>query len=210
MSCMIMNHEALAALANAVEYRIVFSNDYWGFEAPRTLRLVLLNCMTSGRLFLGKNIYSKLYLLNAQAHKGYYMEHEGSAIEEIPAVDTSVYTIHRRVEYQECRYVIQPWHYHLAKLLDFWLYQTDEDTTRNDPLRLAMQEFRDDLYSFIVMNSHQYNDVQWGSLSSCDIGDTPQTVGACTWLGCWIRAIWTVILASVSKFLRRVGRNYAK
>lgn len=55
-------------------------------------------------------------------------------------------------------------HYQLAKLLDFWLYQTAEDATRSDPLRLAMAEFRDNLYSFIVMNSPQYVETRWGEL----------------------------------------------
>lgn len=210
MSCMIMNHEALAALANAVEYRLVFSYDYWGFEASRNLRPVLLNGTTSGRLFLGKDIYSRLYLLNVQAYKGRYKKYEEPALEEVPDIDSSAYAIHHRVEYKKYHYVVQPWHYHLAKLLDFWLYQTNEDITRNDPLRLAMQEFRDDLYNFIVMNSLQYNDVQWGNLPSCDIGDVPKRMGACGWLECRIRTLWTVTLESVSKFLRRVVKTHGE
>lgn len=78
--------------------------------------------------------------------------------------DGSKYIVHHRPEYREHGFAVCPWHYQLAKLLDCWLYQTAEDATYKDPLRLAMKEFRDGLYYFIVMNSPQYVDVQWGEL----------------------------------------------
>ena len=76
----------------------------------------------------------------------------------------SKYNVHQPPEYREHGFAVRPWHYHLAKLLDCWLYQTAEDATYKDPRRLAMAEFRDNLYGFIVTNSPEYVDTRWGEL----------------------------------------------
>ena len=63
-----------------------------------------------------------------------------------------------------CTYFAERIYQKLYAVNIFWLYQTAEDATYADPLRLAMREFRDSLYAFIVTNSPQYVDVQWGAL----------------------------------------------
>lgn len=163
MSCMVMNPEPLAALANAVETRLNCDYSYWGFEAPDSLYRELDDCKTSCTYF-AEAIYKKLYALNIRAYNGRYSSHEKPVSEGAPIIDGSKYIIHRRPEYRDHGFAVCPWHYHLAKLLDFWLYQTAEDATRNDPLRLAMVEFQSALYTFIVMNSPEYVGVRWGEL----------------------------------------------
>lgn len=163
MSCMVMKPEPLAALANAVETRLNCDYSYWGFGAPDSLYRELNDCKIS-RTYFAEAIYKKLYALNIRAYNGRYSGHEEPAGEEAPTIDGSKYIVHRRPEYREHGFAVQAWHYHLAKLLDFWLYQTLEDATHNDPLRLAMVEFQRDLYTFIVTNSMEYVDVQWGEL----------------------------------------------
>lgn len=163
MSCMVMSPEPLAALANAVEIRLNCGYSYWGFEAPDSLYIELHDCKTSCTYF-AENIYRRLYAVNIRAYNGRYANREGPADEEAPDIDVSKYNVHQPPEYQEHGFAVCPWHYQLAKLLDFWLYQTAEDATYRDPLRLAMAEFRDGLYGFIVVNSPQYVDVRWGEL----------------------------------------------
>lgn len=163
MSCMIMSPKPLAALANAVETRLNCGYSYWGFEAPDSLYRELNDCKTSCTYF-AEQIYKKLYAVNIRAYNGHYASHEGPTDEEAPDIDVSKYSVHQPPEYREHGFAVCPWHYQLAKLLDFWLYQTAEDATYKDPLRLAMREFRDNLYSFIVTNSPQYVDVRWGEL----------------------------------------------
>ena len=163
MSCMVMNPEPLAALANAVETRLNCDYSYWGFEAPDSLYRELDDCKTSCTYF-AEAIYKKLYALNIRAYNGRCSGHEEPAGEEAPIIDGSKYIVHRRPEYREHGFSVRAWHYHLTKLLDFWLYQTLEDATRNDPLRLAMVEFQRALYTFIVTNSTEYADVQWEGL----------------------------------------------
>ena len=163
MSCMIMNSESLAALANAVEARLNCGYNYWGFEAPDSLFRELSDCKIV-HLYSAEDIYRRLYALNVRAYNGRYDGHEESVDETAPVIDGHKYIIHRAPEYREHGFAVQDWHYHLAQLLDFWLYQTSETATHNDPLRLAMQDFRDILFRFIIRNSSQYADMRWGRL----------------------------------------------
>lgn len=163
MSCFVMSNEPLAALANAVETRLNCDYNYWGFSAPDSLYTALADCKTSCTYF-AEDIYRRLYAVNVRAYNGRYADHEEPEDEEAPTIDGSKYIIHHPPEYREHGFAVRPWHYQLAKLLDCWLYQTAEDATYKDPLRLAMKEFRDDLYSFIVGNSPDYTAAPWGEL----------------------------------------------
>ncbi len=163
MSCLIMNPEPLAAIANAVETRLNCNYDFWGFEAPDNLYRELEDCKKSCTYF-AEPIYRRLYALNVRAYNGRYSSHKEPADEEAPTIDVSKYVVHRGPEYREHGFAVRPWHYQLARLLDFWLYQTAEDATYSDPLRLAMGEFRDGLYCFIVQNNPEYYTVRWGEL----------------------------------------------
>ena len=169
MSCIVMKCESLAALANAVETRLNCGYNYWGFEAPDSLYQELSDCR-SVRLYCAERIYRKLYALNVRAYNGRYKDHEEPVDEDAPIIDGSGYVVHHGPEYREHGFAVRPWHYHLASLLDFWLYHTLEDATRNDPLRLAMQDFRDSLYGFIVRNSPPYTAVRQGELPSYGTG----------------------------------------
>jgi len=163
MSCFVMNKEPLAALANAVEDRTRCGYNYWGFEAPASLYEALADCRTS-YTYSAEKIYHRLYAVNVQAYNGHYGNHEEPVDEEAPTVDVSRYIVHRPPEYREHSFAVRPWHYQLAKLLDCWLYQTAEVMTHQDPLRLAIAEFCDNLYSFIVTHSPEYTAARWGAL----------------------------------------------
>lgn len=163
MSCIVMKCEPLAALANAVEARLNCGYDFWGFDVPGSLYTALDDCRTI-RLYEAEEIYRKLYVLNVKAYNERYKSHEEPLSEKIPVVDVSAYTVHHKPEYREHGFAVRPWHYHLASLLDFWLYQTLEGAVKDDPLRLAMRDFRDSLYGFIVQNSPPYTAVRRGDL----------------------------------------------
>lgn len=165
MSCFVMKKEPLAALANAVAARLNCDYNYWGFEAPASLYRELKSCAILYHCFSAGKIYCKLYTLNVQAYNGRYLGHQNSCNEEVPPnVDIDSCTVHRRPEYREHGFAVCPWHYQLAKLLDCWLYQTAEDIIHTDPLRLAIKDFRDSLYSFIIQNSPDYVTFSWGEL----------------------------------------------
>ena len=116
-------------------------------------------------LYFAENIYRKLYAVNAAAYNGRYARMDDEAADDVaPVIDVSGYRVHRPYEYGDHHYIVQPWHYKLAMLLDFWIYQTSEDATRSHPLYLGMKSFRDALYKFIIRNSDEYRANQWGRL----------------------------------------------
>lgn len=172
MSCMVMNPKPLAALANAIASRLNCGYDFWGFDAPDSLFLELSDCKTV-RLYDAKAIYRKLYALNIRAYNGRYGHHEEPADAEAPDIDTGKYIVHHGPEYREHGFAVRPWHYHLAQLLDFWLYQTLEDAVRGDPLRQAVRDFRDYLYAFIIRNSPPYYNMRWGRLPDSALAGNP-------------------------------------
>ncbi|MCI8351949.1 MAG: hypothetical protein HFJ86_12445 [Oscillospiraceae bacterium] len=165
MSCMVMKKEPLAALANAVEARLNCDYGFWGFEAPKSLYEAFRDCWVYGA-FSAEAIYNKLYAFNIKAYNSRYAGHEKPGDDIAPAVHLSRYKIHHGPEYREHGFAVRPWHYHLAKLLDFYIYQTNEDATYRDQLWEAMQEFSTHLKSFIVQNSLDYTDGKWGELPS--------------------------------------------
>lgn len=213
MSCVVMNSEALAAIANAVETRLNCNYDFWGFEAPDSLYRELDDCKTSCTYF-SEAIYRKLYSLNVRAYNGRYNGHEELEDEVAPTIDVNSYTVHHGPEYQKrgdgtgITFAVCQWHYQLAQLLDCWLYQTAENATCSDPLRLAMAEFRDDLYHFIVQHSPEYINGRWGQLPAPGITMKPTSAdkrrelehikayigGACfdeQVCRDWLRRLWT-------------------
>lgn len=163
MSCVVMKCELLAALANAVEARLNCNYNFWGFEAPHSLYTALDDCRTVP-LYAAEKIYRKLYVLNVQAYNERYKSRKEPLSEEIPVVVVSAYTVHHKPEYRNHGFAVRPWHYHLALLLNSWLYHTLEGAVKDHPLRLAMRDFRDCLYGFIVQNSPPYTAVRWGDL----------------------------------------------
>ena len=61
------------------------------------------------------------------AHKGQTLGEQISLLREF--APARINNVHQPPEYREHGFAVRPWHYHLAKLLDFWLYQTAEDAT---------------------------------------------------------------------------------
>ena len=175
MSCRVMNPEPLAALANAIESVLNCGYNFWGFEAPDNLFLELNDCRTI-RLYDAIAIYRRLYALNVRAYNGRYRNHEIPMDEKAPAIDVDQHTVHHGPKYREHGFAVQPWHYHLAKLLDYWIYQTAEEAVYKDPLRLAVQEFRDCLYAFIIRNSPQYTDMRLEELRLPNVDETRKGV----------------------------------
>lgn len=165
MSCMIMNPEPLAAIANAAETLLNCGYEYFGFDPSTLMRDVFRDCRTGGS-YDAESIYKKLWAVNTAAYNGRYARMDDEAADETaPTIDGSCCKVHQRPEYTEHHHAARPWHYHLAKLLDFWLYQTAEDATWNDPTRAAMLDFQKSLFEFIVRRSDEYDNAPaWGRL----------------------------------------------
>lgn len=164
MSCMIMNPEPLAAIANATETLLNCGYEYFGFGATYQMHDAFRDCQTCG-FYSAEKIYKKLYAVNVVAYNGRYNDHETPDDDTAPTIDGSRYKVHQPPEYAEHHHAVRPWHYRLAKLLDFWLYQTGEYATWKDPTRAAMFDFQKALFEFIVQRSSEYDNAPaWGRL----------------------------------------------
>lgn len=161
MSCLIMRPEPLMVLANAVAARLNYGFDYWGFGTTPALHQAFSDCRGALNTYYAAPIYKKLYALNVRAYEGRYREASSEELQVEAPANMDKYTVHE-VGRPDKRKITAPWHYRLAQMLDFWLYQTNEDITRDDPLRLAMLELRDGLYRFIVQHTPEYDELPWG------------------------------------------------
>lgn len=162
MSCFVMNPDSirkigytLAAILNACKYGNSYRFDKGAATAANLPKLFA----AYDRPLYGfdpESISEALHRLNAKAYAGRYSDPD--ECEFAPPANK--------------RYSLQPitgvgstpqeWHYHLASLLDCYLYQTAEDATLADPLRAALETFSAHLAAGIVRNSDYYNLHRWG------------------------------------------------
>ena len=162
MSCFILHPNSLrmigytlAEILNACKYRKVYTFDKGAAKAANLPKLLA----EYDRPLYGydpESISKALHDLNVKAYAGRYADPEE---DPFPSPLNMRYNL--RPAAGACN-TPQEWHYHLASLLDCYLYQTAEDATLADPLRAALETFAACLKSGIVQHSEQYNKFWWG------------------------------------------------
>lgn len=163
MSCFIMEPTSIAQIACAAEALLNMGYDYFGMEAPVSMRDALKDCMDNFGHFDRHLIYDRLFELNVRAYCIRYGDKVDKGSSSWPDFSSLSFSpIHRRFQYKDHHMLIRSWHYHLAKKLDCYVYQVSEDGTRGDPLTLAMEEWACDLMRFIVRNNNIYCSASWG------------------------------------------------
>ena len=159
MSCFVLHERATATLAETIAQILNMGIGYFAFEAPESLREGLADCIDRYDYCDGRKVYKKLYRLNFDAYNGRYRE-----LEEVAAIPNfKPVELAERIDYNG-HYIIQPWHYRFAKLLDCYIYQCLEDFTRNDPVVKGLTDLANRLRSFIVQNSEDYHKAPWGEI----------------------------------------------
>ena len=163
MSCFIMNPDSirrigytLAAILNACKYRSCVSFDKTAATAAKLDRL-FADCDSPLYGYDPERISEALHGLNARAYAGRYRDPD--ECEFAPASTATRYNL--RPAAGACN-TPQEWHYHLASLLDCYLYQVAEDATYHEPLREALEAFSASLTRGIVQHSESYNKFRWG------------------------------------------------
>lgn len=111
-------------------------------------------------LFDDRKIYAVLYKLNEAAYTGRYHV-EAADAEDFPIMPTVFPHLLHLLDWNEGRYTIDRDFYAFAKLLDSFIYQCNEDATRNNPVLKALSGTSRALYAFIAQNSVEYNDAEW-------------------------------------------------
>ena len=153
MSCFVMQDRALAAIAESICSVGSAGYNTFGMELPRSLREALDDCHPCGDL-LPSLVYKALYKLNLAAYSGRYREDAEEVAPDMPKDCAIAFP---------CRDP-QPWHYQLAKLLDCFVYQCEEDVTRTAPLLLGVREFSADLSAWLVHSRQEYISAPWGRI----------------------------------------------
>ena len=160
MSCYIMHDRALSGLAKAIDTVENAGFDYCGFsggswELSRALypfRKEYGNTPTA--------IFKALADLNARAYAGRYKEPvDLGAFVYDPAAPEYLHPIQHDAEHIP---IFTPEHYQLLKSLDCYLYQTNEDATRQTDLYKGLQEIRQSLAAAIITNRPEYRAATWG------------------------------------------------
>jgi len=160
MSCRVMKIESLAELASYMAALMNLGFDFFQHSAPAALFETTRDCRKS-YFCSSRKLYEKLYSLNVAAFNGRYKEDDTTAA---PDVDIDKYSTYERLTFEDFPPQVATWHYRIAKLLDCWLYQTDEDATHADDFRMAVAELRRVLVDFIVSNSAAYKAIEWGEI----------------------------------------------
>lgn len=167
MSCFVMDTKSLATIADGIYMISSYGFEYAGIDPPPPLLDTLKNMGVLQRGVIDANkVYKALYRLNMMAYCGRYRV---QAELEAPKTNMEKCSIfHCKKSIAPTDYIdswhdeLMPWHYHFLKLLDCWLYQTNEDATRNDPLRRAVQELRDAWQCYLVTSMPEYIAQAWG------------------------------------------------
>ena len=152
----------LADILDACNYSKEYSiacNAMQSSNLPKVLRIAY---NVKARFYSGEMIAEILHRINAQAYAGRYNEPDVIPLPIFPGRSPANRSLYRSSEYEMHHEIPQEWHYHLANLLDCWLYQTAEDASRDCLERQAVLVFRNNLMREIVQNSPEYNKFRWG------------------------------------------------
>lgn len=158
MSCMMMPEKSLAMLADTITSVLNHGYNNFGFSAPASLYDALDDCRGHYGDFHVKDVYTALFLLNQSAYTGRYKEDCAAIILDVPNVPR----MHEPREGRNNHDVVKPWHFHFCKLLDFLVYQCNEDATYQTPLFNALCDMANTVSSFIVRNMDEYDAIGWG------------------------------------------------
>lgn len=163
MSCFVLNPSIIYGIADAVATVVNLGFDYTGFDCPQSLRDAVKGCRTNPYNEVSAySVYKTMFALNVRAVCGRYRTTDDATAPDV--IDAPpVYLRHaehvRIGEHWARR--IAPGVYQLLKAIVSYLYQTDEDATKDDPLRKGLADLRATLCRFVVCNAPEYINAPW-------------------------------------------------
>lgn len=162
MSCFVMNPETIRKIGCTLAH-ILTSIDCGGdctiaTNAAQSAELPKAFSRYYSRIrgYNGEGIAEDLHRINDTAYCTRYNMDVDTHVSPLPGKPEDL-DIMKRAEYHNGNETPQPWHYELASMLDCWLYQTAEDATMRDPIRLAVKRFAMHLNREIVQHSANYS-----------------------------------------------------
>lgn len=163
MSAFLLNENRIAQLADYLSTLHNCGLNFFGYDMPQELRTELFDCRDIYGNTSTRKIFEKLYNLNAAAVSGRYNT-PSDAVPDLPAF-THLHQFRKPAQddnikrwYEE----IEPWHYELLKLFQCFLYQCDEDATRETDLFKALKCLEYTMLNHIVANNPEWIKANWG------------------------------------------------
>lgn len=164
MSCIQLSEKHIAAVAHGLAFILNGAGGMCHLAASHELP-ELYDALSACRyphdfLVDDRKVYAVLYKLNEAAYEGRYNVEPCNA-DEFPAMPQTFPRLLHLLPWDDGRYTIDPDFYAFAKLLDSFIYQCNEDATRNSPVLKALSATSRALYAFIVQNAADYNNAEW-------------------------------------------------
>lgn len=163
MSCIQLSPEHVAAVAHGLAFMLNGSCGMIHLSTPAELHKALNGCQYAPNDFLfdDRKIFPVLYELNEAAYNCRY-EIEPDELSGAPAMPEKFPHLLHPLEWgDDHHYIVDPSFYAYANLLDSFIYQCEEDSTRNSELVKALIATRYALYAFIVQQSPAYHNAEW-------------------------------------------------
>lgn len=163
MSAFLLSENRIAQIADYLSTLYNCGFNFFGYSMPEELHNELSDCCDIYGNTNTKKIFEKLYNLNAAAVAGRYDE------AQTPAPDLPKFTpLHHYREAAQDETIkrwyedIKPWHFELLKLFQCFLYQCDEDATRETDLFKALNRLEYTMLNHIVSNNPEWINSKWG------------------------------------------------
>lgn len=160
MSSFMMSNASHATIANSLEYILNSGFNRFGFDTPDSLHKALQDCRDRYGFYSAGLIFNRLYDLNDRATSSRNKIAPAEFIPDMPTVPPLIEERQRENQHEK----LLPWHYKFCKMLDCLIYQSSEDATTKDPLRLALVDFSRIYKSFLVSNTEEYYSAPWGTI----------------------------------------------
>ena len=165
MSVLICKAESVSILADFIVRLLDCGLECYGFSCPQILGNYFRVNKGPFSEYSEKDVYDKLFQLNIKAYSERYKELELENTDVFYPEYKSV-SLWKPLEYVadahgRAKIVVPASYYRLCKHLKFWLYQCDEDATRNSELYKGMKELCNRLTTFIVENTEAYYNLPW-------------------------------------------------
>lgn len=165
MSVLICKEESVSILADFIVRLLNHGLESYGFSCPQTLGDYFRFKRSSFSEYNEKMVYDELFQLNIKAYSERYKELDLENIEVYYPEFKSV-SLWKPLEYVadangRAKIVVPTTYYRLRKHLMFWLYQCEEDGTKDSDLYKGMKELCERLTAFIVENTEAYYNLPW-------------------------------------------------
>ena len=161
MSCFIMDEKSVSILANFVGDLMNCGYTMFGMGAPASLWESLKDCEGKYYYFETQKIFNRLMDLNVRAFKGRYEDWHNEDIKNAYGYDVNAVD-YEHGKYEEGHWLVEKWHYRMAKRLEYFIYQCSEDATWNDNLFKSLKELQTELFAWMVRNHAFYQEAEWG------------------------------------------------